>query len=133
MTTLQSAIACNVFTTENFSIASNTFPRRRRPAVSTRIYGLPLRSKGTSIASRVVPGISNAITRSSPINLLIRVDLPTLGRPTTAIFIGRLGSFSCSSGSGSGMPNESKASSIKPRTPSPCADEIGNGSPKPSS
>ena len=34
--------------------------------------------------SRVVPGSSLAITRSSPSNRLISVDLPTFGRPMTA-------------------------------------------------
>ena len=36
--------------------------------------------------SRVVPGWSKAMTRSSPSSVLTRVDLPTLGRPTIAIF-----------------------------------------------
>jgi hypothetical protein len=35
--------------------------------------------------SRVVPGLSKATTRSSPRMRLISVDLPALGRPTTAI------------------------------------------------
>ena len=52
--------------------------------MSIRVYFLPSRSKSISIASRVVPGISKAITRSSPSSVLIRVDLPTLGRPTMA-------------------------------------------------
>ncbi len=38
----------------------------------------------TSIASRVVPGGSNATSGSSPSQALISVDLPTLGRPTIA-------------------------------------------------
>ena len=95
---------------------------------------MPLRSKGTSIASRVVPGRSKAITRSSPIKVLIKVDLPTFGRPTTAIFIGRVPSkIDSSSGTGSGICNRSKASSNKERTPSPWAEEIASGSPKASS
>ncbi len=35
--------------------------------------------------SLVVPAISVTILRSSPIKALIKDDLPTLGRPTTAI------------------------------------------------
>ena len=45
--------------------------------------------------SRVVPGWSKAMTRSSPMMALTSVDLPTFGRPTIAIFgraaIGRPG------------------------------------------
>ena len=131
MTTLASAIACKVFTTENFSIASNTLPRLRKPAVSIITYGLPLRVNGTSIASRVVPGISKAMTRSSPIKVLMKVDLPTFGLPTTAIRIG-LSVLSSSSGS-SGIPKASNASSIMARTPSPCAEDMAIGSPRPNS
>jgi hypothetical protein len=43
------------------------------------------------MASRVVPGMSNAITRSSPISVLTSVDLPTFGRPTMAILTPRAG------------------------------------------
>ena len=83
-TTLADSMACRVLTTENFSIASNTLPLRRRPAVSISSNFCPSRSKGTEIASRVVPGRSKATRRSSPSQVLIRVDLPTLGRPATA-------------------------------------------------
>ena len=48
----------------------------------------PSRSNGTRIASRVVPGWSNATRRSSPSQVLISVDLPTFGRPATARRIG---------------------------------------------
>src|SRR3546814_16687664 len=53
----------------------------------------------TEMASRVVPGTSDAISRSSPRMRLIRVDLPTFGRPTTAM---RITPGACSSGSGAG-------------------------------
>ena len=36
------------------------------------------------MASRVVPALSDTITRSSPRNLLTSEDLPTFGRPITA-------------------------------------------------
>ena len=81
-------MACKVLTTENFSIASNTLPLRRSPAVSINSNFWPLRSNGTVIASRVVPGWSNATRRSSPSQVLISVDLPTFGRPATARRIG---------------------------------------------
>ena len=38
-----------------------------------------------SIASRVVPGMSETIIRSWPSSALSRLDLPTFGRPTSAI------------------------------------------------
>jgi hypothetical protein len=44
-TTLASSMACSVLITENFSIASNTLPRRRTPAVSISVYFWPSRSK----------------------------------------------------------------------------------------
>ena len=40
------------------------------------------------MASRVVPGISETIARSSPSSALSRLDLPTFGRPTKAIAAG---------------------------------------------
>ena len=126
------AIACSVFTTENFSIASKTLPLRRRPAVSISSNFCPARSNGTWIASRVVPGRSNAIRRSSPSQVLISVLLPTLGRPATARRIGALGSGSGGSASSS-WGNASSAASTRLRMPCPCADEMGCGSPMPSS
>ena len=63
------------------STASSTRARRRTPAVSISTKSRPSRWKGTRMLSRVVPGCSLAITRSSPIRRLISVDLPTLGRP----------------------------------------------------
>ena len=134
-TTLADSMACSVLTTENFSIASNTRPLRRSPAVSMSSKRCPLRSSGTLIASRVVPGRSNATSRSSPSQVLISVDLPTFGRPATARRIGRLAgsSSSPSSGSSGGGGRVSSASSISARTPCPWAEEIGCTSPKPSS
>ena len=81
------------------------------------------------MASRVVPGWSNAITRSSPSSALMSVDLPTLGRPAMAT----RGMRSASSSSSASSGNSSSASSTRLRTPSPCAAEIGCGSPRPSS
>src|SRR5213078_4488570 len=42
------------------------------------------RRKTVSIASRVVPGWSETITRSSPSSAFSRLDLPTFGRPRIA-------------------------------------------------
>ena len=41
------------------------------------------------MASRVVPGMSLTIARSSPRSELSRLDLPTFGRPTKAMAAGR--------------------------------------------
>jgi hypothetical protein len=89
---------------------------------------LPSQSSSTSIASRVVPGWSNAITRSSPSRRFTSVDLPTLGRPTMAT----RGWSGASSGSRS-TGNGASASSISWRTPSPCSAEIATGMPSASS
>jgi len=91
---------------------------------------LPPRSKGTLIASRVVPGMSNATRRSSPSQVLISVLLPTLGRPATARRIG-LSAASASSSSGSGKSASTASSRL--RMPWPCAADTGCGSPMPSS
>jgi hypothetical protein len=91
----------------------------------------PLRSKGTLIASRVVPGWSKATSRSSPSQVLIRVDLPTFGRPATAR---RIGAFSSgSAGASSAKTTCASAASIRLRTPCPWAADTGSGSPMPSS
>ena len=55
-------------------------------------------SKCTSTESRVVPGRSETIIRSARASVLINVDLPVLGRPTTAIFISVSAGFSASAG-----------------------------------
>ncbi len=127
-TTFARSIACSVFTTENSSTASNTLPLRRIPAVSTSVYCLPSHSSSTSMASRVVPGLSKAIMRSSPSRRLTRVDLPTLGRPMMAT----RGWSGASSSSGSTSKGAS-ASSMRLLTPSPCSAEIACGSPMASS
>jgi hypothetical protein len=43
--------------------------------------------------SRVVPGVSSVIDTFRPASMFMRDDLPTLGRPTMAIF-GNTGQFS---------------------------------------
>ena len=54
-------------------------PRCRRARTSARRA-----SSTVSIESRVVPGCSETITRSSPSSALSRLDLPTFGRPRIA-------------------------------------------------
>ena len=57
---------------------------RRMPAVSMRTNVRLPRASTVSIESRVVPGCSATITRSSPSRAFSRLDLPTLGRPRIA-------------------------------------------------
>ena len=125
-------MACRVLTTENFSMASKTCPRRLRPAVSINSNFCPSRSKGTEMASRVVPGKSKATRRSSPNHVLIRVDFPTLGRPATANLM--VPTSDCAStSSSSGRCSGAKASSTSVRMPCPWAADTGCTSPRPSS
>ncbi len=60
---------------------------RLTPAVSIARNGRPSSSNRTSTESRVVPGRSETIIRSAWARVLMKVDLPVFGRPTTAIFI----------------------------------------------
>ena len=61
---------------------------RRRPAVSSRrkvtVACAPRRVMRSRTTSRVVPGISETIERSSPKRALKKLDFPALGRPTNA-------------------------------------------------
>ena len=54
------------------------------PAVSTKRQVLPPSSISSSTGSRVVPATLSTTTRSEPASRLSRLDLPTLGRPTSA-------------------------------------------------
>ena len=56
----------------------------RIPAVSTSRTGTPLIATVSSIVSRVVPGVSETIARSSPSKALSSDDLPAFGGPTIA-------------------------------------------------
>src|SRR5438270_6511927 len=55
-----------------------------QPPVSTRRNGRPRQSASTVLRSRVTPGCSSTIASRRPRMRLTSVDLPTLGRPTTA-------------------------------------------------
>ena len=65
------AIASSLRTRLKSSTECSTFPFLRRPAVSTSTYRRPSCSMSTSTASRVVPGFSLTITRSSPASALM--------------------------------------------------------------
>ena len=83
------------------SDASSILLFLRMPAVSMMMNSSSPSTNRVSMASRVVPAISETITRSSLSIRLTSEDLPTLGRPTTAILTGPSSSFS-SGASGSG-------------------------------
>ncbi len=70
--------------TEKYSVPRSVRDLRRMPAVSTKHTVPSGVSTTVSTASRVVPGASWVTDRSSPTSRLNRVDLPTLGRPTSA-------------------------------------------------
>ena len=62
-----------------------TLARRRMPAVSTRVSGVPSGSATSlSTASCVVPERSDTIARCVPVMAFTSEDLPTLGRPMIA-------------------------------------------------
>src|SRR5215203_1424969 len=100
--------------------------RPRRPAVSTRTTGRPSTSSRVSIASRVVPAMSETITRSEPRKALTSEDLPTLGRPITATR-----TVSSSSSCGSRSPRATTIASRRSPVPRPWVEETGSGSPRP--
>ena len=74
--------------------------------------GRPSSSKRTSTESRVVPATSETIIRSACAKVLINVDLPVLGRPTTAIFIASVEAREPSSSGGSFASIRAKRSSL---------------------
>ena len=98
----------------------------RSPAVSIKIYSLPLYLISVSIASLVVPAISETMTRFSPVILLIIEDFPTFGFPTIA-----MRGLSSSCASTASLSNKSvTVSSISPK-PNRFAAETACGSPMP--
>src|SRR5512133_3194532 len=100
---------------------------RRIPAVSTSTKVRSPRWSTVSIASRVVPGTSETITRSSPRRAFRRLDLPTFGRPRMATRIAS-SPTSCGPLPGSMVTTASSRSPV----PWPCWAESGTGSPRPS-
>ena len=81
------------------------------PAVSTKMYLPCAFSTGVSTASRVVPGMSDTMTRSCPVMRLISELLPAFGLPMTATRT-TPSSGGVSSGSGN---SSSTASSTSPQ------------------
>ena len=118
--------AARVLITEYLSISSLTLLFLLRPAVSINVNLPNSLSILLSIASLVVPAISDTINLSSPNNLFINEDLPTLGLPIIAIFI----SSSSSSIEAIESKCETTISSISPR-PLPWPADIATGSPIP--
>ena len=108
------------------SISSFILFLRRNPAVSINTYSLLLYFIVVSIASLVVPAISETITLFLPTSLFTIDDLPTLGLPTIAI-LGLSSSSSPSESSGKCLITSSSISPI----PSFETAETGIGSPMP--
>mmetsp|Transcript_10314 Transcript_10314/g.25325 ORF Transcript_10314/g.25325 Transcript_10314/m.25325 type:complete len:219 (+) Transcript_10314:679-1335(+) len=77
-------------------LSGTSFPyatavRLRIPAVSMRVYLVPSAPvTSESMVSRVVPLWSLTMARASPASWFRRLLFPTLGRPTMAIFSGKL-------------------------------------------
>ena len=70
------------------------------------------------MASRVVPGISETIERSSPSSALSRLDLPTFGRPMNAIAAGSVSASAAIAASHRAASGSAVASSSAPSSPS---------------
>ena len=88
-TTSAKRTARNPSATESLSTLSVIRAFFRIPAVSKMRTGVPMKSDLTEIESRVIPASGPVSSRSSPMILLISVDLPAFGRPITAICSGR--------------------------------------------
>ena len=88
ITTSAKRMALSASATESFSSFSSMRARRRSPAVSWMRKRRPRQVRSTAMASRVMPASGPVSSRSSPSSRLISVDLPVLGRPTTATRIG---------------------------------------------
>lgn len=58
------------------------------PAVSSSVTGTPCTATDASTMSRVVPGLAVTMARSLRLHAFSKLDLPTLGRPTMAIWRG---------------------------------------------
>src|SRR5690606_16951236 len=70
--------------TRSFSRSPRSVRGRCTPGVSTRMIWESSRVTMPRIARRVVCGLVEVIATFSPTSALVRVDLPTLGRPTRA-------------------------------------------------
>ena len=81
ITTSADRIACSLCAD---TLTSSSSPPTSHPPVSTSRNSRPCHSPTTSLRSRVTPGRSSTIASRRPRIRFIRVDLPTLGRPTMA-------------------------------------------------
>ena len=97
--------------------------------MSTKRYVHPPNSTTVSTASRVVPGASCTIERSSPMRRLNSVDFPTFGRPRIATRTSPTSSSDASASVGSGK----RPTTASRRSPVrlPCSAETATGSPRP--
>ena len=122
--------ASSVRSSDQYSIPCRCLRLRRIPAVSTSTNVVSSRRSTVSIASRVVPGTSETMTRSSPTSRFRSEDLPTFGRPRMATRT----AASSTSGGRSGASSRSRSTTSSRRSPVPCPWrlEIANGSPRPS-
>ena len=84
-TTSEKRTARRASAADNFSSLSTTRARFRRPAVSKSFILRSRQRKSTPMESRVIPASGPVSRRSSPRMRLMSVDLPALGRPTTAM------------------------------------------------
>ena len=66
------------------TLASSSSPLVLQPPVSSSVKRRPCHSASTALRSRVTPGCSSTIASRRPRMRFTSVDLPTLGRPTTA-------------------------------------------------
>ena len=80
-----SACAVTFAASAGGSFVSPASPGRSQPPVSTSTNARPVHSATSSRRSRVTPGRSSTIASRVPMMRLTSDDLPTLGRPTTAI------------------------------------------------
>jgi hypothetical protein len=80
----RSASVSAVSTCARIGAAKGEPSSRSNPPVSTRSNHFPFHSTGTTLRSRVTPGISWTTVVRVAVSLLMSVDLPALGAPTTA-------------------------------------------------
>ena len=135
-TTLASAIACSVLTTENFSIASNTLPLAAQPGGVDQLELLPvaLERHGDRVARR-----AGLVERDQPLLAEPGVDQRRLadvrpaGHGQADRRARRLPRRSASSSERAKCGQRRLECRLRRTMPCPCAAETGCGSPRPSS
>ena len=81
---MRSAFSMDFFA-RSMPMRSILFSVSRMPAVSIRMSGTPPILMDSSMVSRVVPGMSVTMARSSCKSAFNRLDFPAFGRPTIAV------------------------------------------------